>query len=139
MDRDGFIHLRLIDEARIKGTIFSDIKLTPAALLGCILHSPFSGSTMKSHYFIYTLDHRKKKNLVASNFTERNFPITPADIHAICLEKTVLLCPVSSKEDVFDNCDLLYPDATDDIIDLVQSDSESTHSTQSDVRFSSQG
>jgi hypothetical protein len=89
--------------------------------------------------FIYTLDHRKKKNLVASNFTERNFPITFADIHAICLVKTVILCPVSLKEDVFDNCDLPCPDSTDDIIDLVQYDSESTHSTQSDDRFSYQG
>ena len=88
---------------------------------------------MQYQYYIYTLDHMKKRKLVATNFSERNFPSTPSDIHAICLEKTVILCHKCSDDDCFtiqqSECHAL-PEYTENVIDLVQSDLETFYVSQ---------
>ena len=88
---------------------------------------------MQYQYYIYTLDHMKKRKLVATNFSERNFPSTPSDIHAICLEKTIILCHKCSDDDCFtipQSYGHALSEYTENIIDLVQSDSETSYVSQ---------
>ena len=133
MDREGEIPLRPIDEARVKGTIFTNIEFSHSALLRCIKESTYKESGMQYQYYIYTLDHKKKRKLVASNFSEQNFPSTPSDIHAICLEKTVILCHKCSDDDCFtipQSERHALPEYTENVIDLVHSDSETSYVSQ---------
>ena len=52
-------------------------------------------------YYIITVDRRTKRKLISSNFSERNFPETPIQIHGISYEKTVVLCVDISDTDIF--------------------------------------
>lgn len=92
MDRAGTFPARPIDEIRVPNTVFLNVELSEAALRNCIRASPYKDTIMRHEFYIFTLESRKKRALVASNFSSRNFPQTATEINGICFEKVVILC-----------------------------------------------